>query len=64
LQALQQQQQQQDLWSDCITCKPIVEKKLIDEQAIKKIDIDQTTDSVVVRFDLSLITKEEIKNRL
>jgi copper chaperone len=32
--------------------------------AIKKIDIDYMTDSVVVEFDSSLITKEEIKNRL
>lgn len=48
----------------CITCKPIVEKKLKDEKAIKKIDIDYMTDSVVVEFDPSLISKEEIKNRL
>lgn len=44
-----------------ITCKPIVEQQLIDEQAIKKIDIDKMTDSTVVEFDPSLITKEEIK---
>ena len=48
----------------CITCKPIVEKQLKDEKAIKKIDIDYMTDSVVVEFDPSLISKEEIKNRL
>ena len=48
----------------CITCKPIVEKQLKDEEAVKKIDIDYLTDSVVVEFDSSLITKEEIKNRL
>jgi Cu+-exporting ATPase len=48
----------------CITCKPIVERQLKDEEAIKKIDIDYMTDSVVVEFDSSLITKEEIKNRL
>lgn len=48
----------------CITCKPIVEKQLKDEEAVKKIDIDYMTDSVVVEFDSSLISKEEIKNRL
>ena len=48
----------------CITCKPIVEKQLKDEEAVKKIDIDYMTDSVVVEFDSSLITREEIKNRL
>lgn len=48
----------------CITCKPIVEKQLKDEEAIKKIDIDYMTDSVVIVFDPSLISKEEIKNRL
>jgi copper chaperone len=48
----------------CTTCKPIVEKQLKDEEAIKKIDIDYMTDSVIVEFDPSLITKEEIKNRL
>jgi Cu+-exporting ATPase len=46
------------------TCKPIVEKQLKDEEAVKKIDIDYKTDSVVVEFDPSLITKEEIKNKL
>ena len=46
----------------CTTCKPIVEKQLKDEEAVKKIDIDYMTDSVVVEFDPSLITKEEIKN--
>ena len=48
----------------CTTCKPIVEKQLKDEQAIKKIDIDFMTDSVVVEYDSALITKEEIKKRL
>jgi copper chaperone len=48
----------------CTTCKPIVEKQLKDEEAVKKIDIDYMTDSVVVEFDPSLITKEEIKNKL
>lgn len=48
----------------CITCKPIVEKQLKDEEAIKKIDIDYMTDSVVIVFDPSLISKEGIKNGL
>jgi len=48
----------------CITCKPIVEKQLKDEEAVRKIDIDYMTDSVVVEFDPSVISKEEIKNRL
>jgi copper chaperone CopZ len=48
----------------CTTCKPIVEKQLKGEQAIKKIDIDYMTDSVIVEYDPSLITKEEIKKRL
>jgi Cu+-exporting ATPase len=48
----------------CITCKPIVEKQLKDEEAVKKIDIDYMTDNVTVEFDPLLITKEEIKNRL
>jgi Cu+-exporting ATPase len=48
----------------CTSCKPIVEKQLQDEEGIKKIDIDYMTDSVVVEFDLSLTTKEKIKERL
>jgi copper chaperone len=48
----------------CTTCKPIVEKQLKDEKAVRKIDIDYMTDSIIVEFDSSLITKEEIKNRL
>jgi copper chaperone len=48
----------------CITCKPIVEKQLKDEEAVKKIDFDYMTDSIVVEFDPSLITREEIKNKL
>jgi Cu+-exporting ATPase len=48
----------------CITCKPIVEKQLKDEEAVKKVDVDYMTDSIIVEFDSSLITKEEIKNRL
>ena len=48
----------------CITCKPIIERQLKDEEAVKRIDIDYMTDSVIVEFDPSFITKEEIRNRL
>ena len=48
----------------CTTCKPIVEKQLEGEQAVKKIDIDFMTDSVIVEYDTQLITKEEIKKKL
>jgi copper chaperone CopZ len=48
----------------CTSCKPIVEKQLKSEQAVKKIDIDYMTDSVIVEFDPSLISKQEIKDRL
>lgn len=48
----------------CTTCKPIVEKQLKGEQAIKMIDIDFMTDSVIVEYNPDMITKEEIKNRL
>ena len=48
----------------CSTCKPIVEKQLKWEQAIKKIDIDFMTDSVIVEYDSKLITKEKIREKL
>jgi copper chaperone len=48
----------------CTTCKHIVERQLKDEEAVKKIDIDYMTDSVIIEFDPSIITKEEIKNKL
>lgn len=48
----------------CTTCKPIVEKQLKGEQAVKKVEVDFMTDSVVVEYDSDLITKEEIKKRL
>ena len=48
----------------CITCKPIVERQLNDEEAVKRIEVDYMTDSVIVEFDPSIITKEEIRNRL
>ncbi len=43
----------------CITCKPIVEKQLKDEDAIKKIGVDYMTDSVVVDYDSALINKRK-----
>jgi Cu+-exporting ATPase len=48
----------------CTTCKPIFENQLKNIKGIKKIDINYLTDSVVVEFDRSLITKQEIKERL
>ena len=48
----------------CTTCKPIVEKQLKGKDGIKKVDINYMTDSVSVEFDPSLITKQEIKERL
>jgi len=48
----------------CTSCKPIVEKQLKNEQAVKKIDIDYMTDSVIVEFDPSLISNQEIKDKL
>ncbi len=48
----------------CITCKPIVEKQLKDENGIKEIGLDYMTDCVAVDYDSALINKEEIKGRL
>ena len=48
----------------CTTCKPIVEKQLKGEQAIKKIDIDFMTDSVIVEYNPEMISKDEIKKKL
>lgn len=48
----------------CISCKPIIENQLKDEKAVKNISIDYMTDSVIVEFDPSIVTKEDIKNRL
>jgi Cu+-exporting ATPase len=48
----------------CVSCKPIVEKQLKGEDAIKKIGVDYMTDSGVVDYDSALINKEEIKGRL
>lgn len=48
----------------CVTCKPIVEKQLKNEEAVMKIYIDYMTDSIVVEFDPTLTSGEEIKNKL
>ena len=48
----------------CTSCKPIVEKQLKDEKGVMKIDIDYMNDSVIVEFEPTFITKEEIKERL
>jgi len=48
----------------CSTCKPIIEKQLKDEKAVKKIDIDYMIDSIIVEYDPLVLTKEQIKNRL
>jgi Cu+-exporting ATPase len=48
----------------CGTCKPIIEKQLKSDKAVKKIDIDYMTDRVIIEFDSSFITEEEIKDRL
>jgi Cu+-exporting ATPase len=48
----------------CISCKSVVEKQLKNESGINRIDVDYMTDSVIVEFDTSIITKEEIKDRL
>jgi copper chaperone len=36
----------------CTTCTSVVERQLRDEEAVKKIDIDYMTDSVIVEFEL------------
>ena len=48
----------------CTTCKPIVEKQVKDEPAVKRIDINYMTDSIVIEYDSSSITKGEIKEKL
>jgi copper chaperone len=45
----------------CISCKSIEEGQLKNENGIKRIDVDYMVDSVIVEFDPSIITKEEIK---
>ena len=41
----------------CTTCKPIVEKQLKDKKGIKKININNITNTVVIEFDPTLTTK-------
>ena len=48
----------------CTSCKSIVERQLKDEKGVIKVDINYMTDSVIVNFNASLITNEQIKNRL
>lgn len=48
----------------CISCKPIVEKQLKDEEGIKNIGFDYLTDSIIIEFDPSVLTREDIKNSL
>ena len=48
----------------CTSCKPIVEKQLNNEKGVRKVDVDYMTDSVIVEFEPTFITKEEIKERL
>jgi copper chaperone len=48
----------------CISCKPIVERQLKDEKGIKSIKFDYWTDRIIVEFDPSVLTREEIKYRL
>ncbi len=48
----------------CVSCKPIVEKQLKNEKGIKRIDLDYMTDSVIVQYNSSLISKEAIKEKL
>ncbi|MGV8106807.1 MAG: heavy-metal-associated domain-containing protein [Nitrososphaerota archaeon] len=48
----------------CISCKPIVEKQLKNEKGVKSIKFDYMTDSIIIEFDPSVLTREDIKNRL
>jgi len=48
----------------CISFKPIVERQLKDEKGIKSIKFDYLTDRIIVEFDPSVLTREEIKYRL
>lgn len=48
----------------CISCKPIIEKQLKDKKGVKGINFDYLTDKIVVEFDPSLLTTEDIKNSL
>jgi copper chaperone CopZ len=48
----------------CISCKSIVERQLKNESGVKRIAVDYMTDNIIVEFDPSIITKEEINDRL
>jgi len=48
----------------CISCKPIVERQLKDVKGVKSIKFNYLTDSIIVEFDPTLLTKEDIKNSL
>ncbi|WP_458720848.1 cation transporter [Candidatus Nitrosocosmicus sp. R] len=48
----------------CTTCIPIIEKQLKDKKGIKKIDINNITNTVIVEFDPLTITKHDIQARL
>jgi copper chaperone len=52
--------------SECIAlhAKPIIEKQLKDKKGIKKIHINNITNTVIVEFDPFTITKHDIKERL
>jgi len=47
-----------------MSCKPIVEKQLKDKKGIKSINFDYLTDSIIIKYDPSVLSVEEIKNRL
>ena len=48
----------------CTSCKPIVEKQLKDKKGVKTINFDYLSDRIIVEFDPSVLTREEIKYRL
>jgi copper chaperone len=48
----------------CSSCRSIIEKQLNGERGIRRIDVDIMTNSVILKFDPSIMTKEEIKDRL
>ena len=48
----------------CTNCKSIIEKQLKDKKGIKKININNITNTVIIEFDPLSITKHDIKERL
>lgn len=48
----------------CISCKPIVEKQLKHKKGVKSSKFDYLTDKIIVEFDPSVLTTEDIKNSL